>query len=125
MTGTQLLNWFLVLGLALGLGLTAVATAAPQSNPANPANPADPDQAGQTKLAQLAQEAMKSGTITAKSDDSVTIGEHTYPLHPNVMFSDSVGGKMRWKDFTVNSSVRFHLTKDGKVDQLVALDSPG
>ena len=126
MTRTRLLNWFLVLGVVLGLGLTGVATAAPQlaPNQADP-NQADPDQAGQTTLAQLAPEAMKSGKITAKSDDSVTIDGHAYPLHPNVIFSDSVGGKMRWRDFTVNSSVQFHLTKDGKVDKLVALDSPG
>ena len=121
MTGTRLLNWFLVPGVVLGLGLTGVATAAPQSDPKQ----ADPDQAGHTTLAQLAPEAMKSGKITAKSDDSVTINGHAYPLHPNVIFSDSVGGKMRWQDFTVNSPVRFHLTKDGKVDKLTALDSPG
>lgn len=121
MTRTRLLNWFLVLGMVLGLGLTGVATAAPQSDPKQ----ADPDQAGHTKLAKAEPDAMKSGRITAKSDDSVTIDGHAYPLHPNVLFSDSVGGQMRWRDFTVNSPVQFHLTKDGKVDKLVALDSPG
>jgi len=121
MTRMRLPNWFLVLGMALGLGLTGVGTALPQSGP----NQADQDQAEHKKLAQLAPEAMKSGKITAKSNDSVTIDGHAYPLHPNVIFSDSVGGKMRWRDFTVNSSVQFHLTKDGKVDKLVALDSPG
>lgn len=116
MKHTRLPNWLLVPGLVLGLGLTGVGTALPQSGP---------DQAGYMKLAKAEPDAMKSGRITAKSYDSVTIGDHTYALHPNVIFSDSVGGKMRWQDFTVNSPVRFHLTKDGKVDKLVALDSPG
>ncbi len=116
MKHTRLLNWCLVLGAALGLSLTGVGTALPQSGP---------DQAGHTKLARAESDAMKSGRITAKSGDSVTIDGRTYPLHPDVMLSDSVGGKMRWRDFAVNSSVQFHLTKDGKVDKLVALDSPG
>lgn len=116
MTQRRLLNWFLVPGLVLGLGLTAVGTARPQLGPG---------QAGQTKLAKAEPDAMKSGKITAKSHDAVTIDGHAYALHPNVTFSDSVGGKMKWGDFAVNSSVRFHLSKDGKVDQLVALDSPG
>ena len=116
MKHTRLLNWLLVPGVVFGLCLTGVGTALPQSGL---------DQAGQTKLARSEPDAMKSGRITAKSGDSVTIDGRTYPLHPNVMFSDSVGGKMRWKDFTVNSSVQFHLSKDGMVDKLVALDSPG
>ncbi len=116
MTHMRLLNWLLVPGVALGLGLTGVGTALPQSGP---------DQAGYMKLAKAEPDAMKSGRITAKSYGSVTIDGHTYPLHPNVIFSDSVGGKMKWEGFVVNSSVRFHLTKDGKVDQLVSLDSPG
>ncbi len=116
MTHTRLLNWFLVLGVALGLGLTGVGTALPQSGP---------DQAGHMKLAKAEPDAMKSGKITAKSGDSVTIDGRVYPLHPDVIFSDSVGGKMKWRDFAVNGSVQFHLSKDGKVDKLVALDSPG
>jgi hypothetical protein len=116
MKHTRLLNWLLVPGVMFGLGLAGVGSALPQS---------DFDRTGQTKLAKSEPDAMKSGRITAKSDDSVTIDGRVYPLHPNVDLSDSVGGKMRWKDFTVNVAVKFHLTKDGKVDQLVALDSPG
>ena len=116
MKHTRLLNWFLVPGVVLGLGLTGVGTALPES---------DPDQAGYTKLAKAEPDAMKSGKITAKSSDSVTIDGRTYTLHPDVIFSDSVGSRMRWRDFVVNGSVQFHLSKDGKVDKLVALDSPG
>jgi len=116
MTHRRLLNWLLVPGVVLGLSLTGVGAVLSQ---------ADLDQAGYARLARAEPDAMKSGRITAKSYDSVTIDGRTYALAPNVMLSDSVGGKMRWQDFAVNGSVRFHLTKDGKVDQLVALDSPG
>lgn len=119
MTHARLLNWFLVLGLVFGLGLTGVGTALPQLDQA------DPDQVRQQKLAQLAPDGMKSGVITAKSFDSVDINGQAYSLHPNATFSDSVGGRMNWGDFRVGSPVKFHLTKDGKVDMLVALDSPG
>lgn len=116
MKHTRLLNWFLVPSVALGLGLAGVGAAL--SRP-------DLDQAGYAKLAKAEPDAMKSGRITAKSDNSVTIDGRVYALHPNVILSDAVGGKMRWRDFAVNGSVKFHLSKDGKVDQLVSLDSPG
>lgn len=119
MTRTRSLNWFLALGVVLGLGLTGVGTAFPQSYPA------DLDQAGQQKLAQLTPDAMRSGIITAKSIDSVDIDGQAYRLHPNATFFDGAGGRMKWESFSVGGPVKFHLTKDGKVDMLVALDSPG
>jgi len=61
---------------------------------------------------------MKSGQITAKSEQSVAINGHDYAFQKNVVFADDEGEWREWTEFKKRDRVQFHL-KQGQIDYLI------
>jgi len=63
---------------------------------------------------------MKSGQITAKSEQSVEINGRGYAFQKNIVFADDEGERREWKEFKNRDGVQFHL-KQGQIDYLILI----
>jgi len=107
--GRQERNWWrtglLALMLAVGLALGGAVSGAADVDP-------------KAELPQIPKTDMKSGTITAKGEQSVAINGHDYAFQKNIVFADDEGEWREWTEFKRRDRVQFHL-KQGQIDYLI------
>ena len=95
----------LALMLAVGMIFSVVVAGADEIDP-------------KSILPQIPKTDMKSGQITAKSEQSVEIDGRDYAFQKNVVFADDEGEWREWVEFKKRDEVRFHL-KQGQIDYLI------
>lgn len=66
-------------------------------------------------------EQFPGGTVTAVGSNTIQVDKKDYQLDPKVTIKDLLKKPRSLKDIGWGTSVRFHLNKKGRIDQLILM----